>query len=383
MSDAPTPELEKRLRELTNWQGGAPELWRRALRAAGPLRTGRFRAVFLTPRVPGWLLGGIAAVVIFGIVGVVMHHTGGIARLEPQWSAGESRRAPELTPMSASADEAARSRFKLEGIPDLSYGYQLPYGPGRGRGAVSTQMPTPHGLDADSRLRVGRHVIRKATIELVTQDVRAAFLKASHLISEAKGEYVQDSSLTGTGDRLEANLTLRIVAQRLPEVLNELRQLGKVRSERTGGEDVTGQIVDLDARLRNEQRVEVELLELLEKREDAPLKDILELRRSIAEVRESIERLIAQRDRLSRLVSLATVLVIIRPADAPEPEPAPGLAAYLSDAFGTAWHNGALFLLYTLAMLLSVLVGGAIWWVLLIAAILLLRAHRRRSAKAA
>ena len=72
-------------------------------------------------------------------------------------------------------------------------------------------------------------------------------------------------------------------------------------------------VVDLDARLRNERRVEQELLELLDSRDESPLEEILKLRGEIAKVRTQIERYTAQQDRLSRLVSLATVLIIIRP----------------------------------------------------------------------
>jgi len=247
--------------------------------------------------------------------------------------------------------------------------FEAPVSPASGgREAVGGGAPPP--LD--------RQVIRKATIELCTDDVRAAFLKAILLLSEAQSEFVQESWLTGTGREVQGSLTLRVAADRLSQVLNELRQLGEVQAESSIGEDVTSQVVDLEARLRNEQRVETELLQLLEKRADAPLKEILELRRSIGQVRQNIECLTAQRERLSRLVALATVLVIIRPTDAPEPEPEPGLGAYLSGAFRNAGHKGLLFLINTLAAILSILIGGLIWWLLLVAAILLFRAYRRR-----
>jgi hypothetical protein len=241
--------------------------------------------------------------------------------------------------------------------------------------------PATSQTESETPLPGERHVIRKATVELLTEDVRAAFLKAALLISEAKGEYVQDSGITGSGEKMQANLTLRVTAERLPEVLNELRQLGEVRSEKTTGEDVTTQVVDLEARLRNEQRVEAELLQLLEKREDSPLKEILELRRTIADVRQTIEQLTAQRERLSRLVSLATVLVIVRPAGAPLPEE-PGLGAHFLDAMGSAWQNGTMFLVNTFAGLVGIIIGGLIWWILLIVVIVLVRNYLRRRAAA-
>ncbi len=235
----------------------------------------------------------------------------------------------------------------------------------------SHQLSNPEPLD--------RQVIRKATIELLTNDVRATFLKATQLPSEARSEYLEASSLTGAGDEMQASLTLRVAADRLSEVLNQLRQLGEVRSEDSRGEDVTSQVVDLDARLRNERRIETELLELLDKRDDAPLREVLELRNHINRVRQSIEQLTAQQQRLGRLVSLATILVIIRAEDAPEPEPEPALGKYFSENIGTSWTSGLRFLSDTIANLLRVLVGGVIWWVLLTVAILAITRHHRQA----
>ncbi|MBI4579339.1 MAG: DUF4349 domain-containing protein [Planctomycetes bacterium] len=219
-------------------------------------------------------------------------------------------------------------------------------------------------------------VVRRVTIQIAATDVRAAYLRAAHLLSQAQGEYVQDSALTGSGTQVQANLTLRVAASRLPEVLDQLRGLGKVDSEQAQGEDVTEQVVDTDARLRNEQHVETELLKLLESRQNAPLTEILQLRDKLSEVRNSIERLTAQRERLGGLVDLATVLVIIRPDTEPPPPPPP--TNYFVKAISAAWERSLRFLADTVATLLSILVGGIIWWALLVVLIAILVRHRRR-----
>ena len=54
--------------------------------------------------------------------------------------------------------------------------------------------------------------------------------------------------------------------------------------------------------------MEKELLELLEKRGDAPLKEVLELRQALSGVRESIEQMSGQREHLSRLTDRAVDL---------------------------------------------------------------------------
>jgi hypothetical protein len=97
-------------------------------------------------------------------------------------------------------------------------------------------------------------------------------------------------------------------------------------------------------------------------------------------VRERIERLTAQRDRLAHLASLATVLVIIRETNGPQPVVAPeqGVGGYFAERIGAAWHDGLVTLSNGAAWMVGVVVGGAIWWGLaLIILVLLVRALRR------
>lgn len=384
-------KLEARLAELTQWHGPTPALWRRALQAATEARAAarrRFWPALHRPLSTSELTG-VAACIIGGValIGVMTttFHGGIGAGTEYGSSAGtpashvpaHAERTARAPSASVAGEHRVSSNDNTEWFPYAASGG----GGGRtgSEGFVAFQASggasplAQGGPPADAAQ--DRQVIRKATIELACADVRAAFLKAGQLPSEARGEYVQDSALTGSERSVQANLTLRVAADRLATVLNELRQLGEVRSEQTGGEDVTAQAVDLEARLRNERRVETELLELMEKRKDAPLKEILELRAALGGVRQSIELLSGQRERLSRLVALATVLVILRPADAPPPE----LLDYFLKALGTAWTAGVRFLVDTLAWLVATLVGGAFWWATLVIAALLARRYLRRA----
>ncbi len=389
MSDAPTSKLEQQLTELTAWRGPVPGLWRRALAETQPARAIDAKPGIPGRRVAGWLIGGVAAAVL--ILAALFVGLPSLSR------AREVSYPARLRAQESSATDAGAHFGTAGKTPEPIYPYDYaataqqpaPGGAlgfsGGGRVALHSKgspPPATEGHASESPPVVERQVVRKATIELMATDVRAVFLKACQLVSEAHGEYVQDSSLTGSGEHMEAHLTLRIASDRLSNILNELRQLGVVRSENTGGEDVTAQVVDLEARLRNEQRVETELLTLLEKRTDAPLKEILELRSSIAGVRQTIEQLTAQRERLGHLVSLATVLVIIRPANAPVPTQA-GLWSHFVSALRHAVRDGTHFLADTLAVLVSVLIGGLVWWLLAIVVIVAVRAYRRRARQVA
>ena len=390
MTIAPHDDLERALEHLTAGPSEPPALWKRAVETAGPSRPlPAWRTLLIRPTPQRTLITAVAACLLLVLL---------VAATLP--SLGHARRAasPEFALSDADQWKATGGIGVREGADAMRFGYD-----GKWRGesekfgravdqAMSSPPPEPPRdvlqPRAESELAVSatnadRQVVRKATIELETPDVPAAFAKAAHSVSEARAEYVQESSLTGEGKAAKATLTLRIAADRLGQAMTDLAALGTVKNQSTTGEDVTGQAVDLDARLRNEQRVEAELLALLEKRSDAPLKDILELRQSLSGVRESIERLAGQRQHLSRLVSLATVLVIIRAPDAAPEKPAPAsLWDYFTKNLTGAWATGLAFLADTVAALLRILVGGIIWWTLAVLAIAAaLRAHRRTLAK--
>jgi hypothetical protein len=374
----PRPEeLEPQLAELTTWPEDPPALWSKALQgtkqsvqipwlrriAALPLPRPALAAVVL-------LCVGVL-VVAFTLPGLDSArrptHLQGQIMTGADWRSDADR----ATPASAAPPKPAIQYHGTLPEEEIALPEALLHNSGGGGG------PSPARQDVD------RLVARKATIELTTPDVRGTFAKAAHLISEAGGEYVEGSSLSGEGPNTQGTLTLRVAAARLGAVMTSLRELGAVKNENTTGEDVTAQAVDLESRIRNEQRVEQELLQLLEKRNDAPLKDILELRGSLASVRESIERLTGQREKLGRLVSLASVLVVIRTADAPPPPPRKsGIGEYFSGAVASSWRSGLEFLSNTVAAAIALVIGGLVWWVLLAALALgAFRWHRRLAAR--
>ncbi|MCC6359215.1 MAG: DUF4349 domain-containing protein [Phycisphaerales bacterium] len=396
MTPAPHDKLETQLARLTTWDEEAPNLWRDALKSAPDRRAHRL----LNWPVPRWVLGttctAAAVLLLIAFMQPALSSARVTAKKSPVASSlqgigqpmslynAEDSAGAEYAPRLVTGGFAAASPRADIADPSLAV---LGDRGGEGRyRAGDEEASRSQSADGEasvaSRPGAERQIVRKATIELETKDVRAAYLKAQQIINEAAGEYVQDSALTDTGAaQLQGNLTLRVAAPRLSEVLNELRGLGKVRGERNDGTDVTSQAVDLEARIRNEQRVEKELLELLESRKDAALKDILDLRANLASVRNVIEQLTAQRQNLARLVSLATVLVIIRTDDAPAPEPpAPGIAAYFADAFSTMWLKGLRVLADTLATLLGTLIGGLPWWILLVVTVVVVRSVVRRRA---
>jgi hypothetical protein len=220
-------------------------------------------------------------------------------------------------------------------------------------------------------------------MEITTADVRAAAMRARQLLSEPKGEYLESSDIDDSDERTaRADLVLRVETTRVEEVVSQLRELGEVESEQVFGEDVTDQLVDLGARLENERRIEKELAELLEKRPDDQLEDILAVRRELGAVRERIEQLEARQGNLSRMVRLARVALMLRTGGEKE-EPLPGLWQGFVEDLGVSWREGVATLLATVAGIVRVVIAGAVWFAVACAAMVIAwrrwRAERPRA----
>lgn len=118
-------------------------------------------------------------------------------------------------------------------------------------------------------------------------------------------------------------MQLRIAATNFVPAQEELRGIANaVISEQASTQDVTGEYVDVESRIRNLQRLEEEMQILLTEaraRSDA-MEEVLNIYREITTIREEIEVLQGRINVLSDLVGLATINVTLI---APELPPAP------------------------------------------------------------
>ncbi|USN98294.1 MAG: DUF4349 domain-containing protein [Phycisphaeraceae bacterium] len=393
--------LAEALAGLTTWDGETPGLWRHALDSADE------HATAARSQTHDWRRSmlGLAAVIVVAVVLVgIMLPSLGKARSAARFVASSTGDLSEK--MVDRSDVGDDATFGQEGVYryapefDRYRGSELGGGGGGqspfqdksvlGRqverfDAARININTAGGglmmvSSPDDQTTSSRHVVRKAAIQLQTDDVNAAYTLARQLINSARGEYI-DGAVIRDNDQGQpaAELTLRVEAARLDDVLNELRKLGKVIQEGTDADDVTDRVVDLEAQIRNEKGVEEELLNLLKDRQNDKLDDILAVRRELAKVREQIERLTAQRTQYANLVSLATITVIIRPDEVKpdEPEPEPTFWTRVGGDFKDATLNGVDALFATAATLLMILIGGLPWWILAAACTALIWRHWR------
>ena len=165
-----------------------------------------------------------------------------------------------------------------------------------------------------------RMIIRTVNMTVLVEDTDATLNEVRALVASYKG-YIADSNRWMVNDtQAMAQVTIRVPAESLDAALEALRGMAlKVDRETSSGQDVTEEYTDIQARLRNLEATETELLALLtEVRENrGKAEEILAIHRELTSIRGQIESLKGRSQYLERMTALATITMEIRPKAIP------------------------------------------------------------------
>ena len=175
-------------------------------------------------------------------------------------------------------------------------------------GPVAPGAPDDEGAGQgdNAAVRDGAKIIRTGSLQMEVSDVPAALTAARNSILRLGG-FIGASQQYRDGDDVFATITYRIPVDRWEDALDALRSLGTEVGEQTDSADVTSQLVDLDARIRNLRTSETALVGYLANA--TRIEDLLEIESRLAEVRGQIEQLAAQKVGLEDQVAYATLAV--------------------------------------------------------------------------
>ncbi len=227
--------------------------------------------------------------------------------------------------------------------------------------AVGEDLPVS-GMAMGSATDATRMIVRSggASIEVASIDSAIPRVRA---IASAIGGFVANSSVQAGHDQVRtAMLEVKAPAEGFERLVTALGPLGKVEYVNVTAEDVGEEYVDVEARMANDHKLEERLIELLAMR-TGKLKDVLDVERELARVREEIERYEGRLRFLRAHAELSTLNITVH-------EPVP-----IIDHVGTnpidaaarqAWHNFiglVAFVIASMGVLLPVaVVGGGLWW---------------------
>ncbi|MGW4502448.1 DUF4349 domain-containing protein [Micromonospora sp. NPDC004336] len=219
-----------------------------------------------------------------------------------------------------------------------------------------------------------RSIIYTGSMRVKVDDVDAASRSAIATVTAAGGFVGGDQRRSADADAT-ARLELRVPAAKFYGVVDELAKLGRQERREIRTEDVTEQVVDLDARITT-QRARVETARKLLARATT-ISDLVSLENELARREADLASLQAKKERLADLTSLSTITVSLVGPDAStaDEEAEVGFMAGLD--------GGWKVFLTSMTILLTVL-GAVLPWLVafgvpLTVLVLVLRRRRRRA----
>jgi hypothetical protein len=175
-------------------------------------------------------------------------------------------------------------------------------------GAPAATAAPAEAPNAPGNLVDDAKIVRTGSIELQVTDVVKATQTARDGIRDMGG-YIGASETSTVNDQPVAAITYRIPVERWEDALDLLRGLAgqstKVISEQTQAVEVTGAVVDLEARIRNLRASEAALQGIASKA--VRVSDVLEVQAQLTTVRGEIEQLSAQLKELNDRAAYATL----------------------------------------------------------------------------
>ncbi|MFN8475792.1 MAG: DUF4349 domain-containing protein [Anaerolineae bacterium] len=181
--------------------------------------------------------------------------------------------------------------------------------------------PAPESGDAIPSAADTRLIVRNGDLGIVVSDAEQARGRIQR-IAEGAGGYVTNANLYRENDVLRGTVTIRVPADKFDGVLADIKGVGsRSENEHISSSDVTEEYTDLNARLRNLEATEKELLALLTttREKSGRADDVLAVYRELTSIRADIERIKGRINFLDKSTAMATLAVTLLPSPISRP----------------------------------------------------------------
>jgi myosin heavy subunit len=224
-------------------------------------------------------------------------------------------------------------------------------------------------------------LIKSAEISLQVKSIEESTKAVSALIKQQQGDILElnDFRSGNSGIAQSVFLKLRVPQEKLDAVVEAIAQLGIVKGRSLKAEDVSNQLVDLQARLKNLRQTEVQLQGILQ--QTGSVGDVLKVTQELSRVREAIEQIEAQLTNLKNQVAYSTIQVTLG-SEIALIQPQSDLGTQLQNTWNSATNSLTVVSVGLLKLSIWLLVYCP-YWLVPLAIYLFLRRRRRLLAQAA
>jgi len=223
-----------------------------------------------------------------------------------------------------------------------------------GRASVAAKAANPTAPPVANTMN--RDIVKTGSMELRVKSVQETMAEVQAMVKSWQGYVEQSTSQVGDATKT-GQVSLRIPSAQFETAFTALKRLGEVRSESTSGEDVTGQVVDTEARIAAKKDEIRSLREIL--RQARRVGEVIEIRDRISEVQGEIDSYSGQLKVLKDTSRMSTIYVsLIGRPEAAEPTEDKGWAG---DSWNVALQNLANFGRAIGQFFIHILVYAPIW----------------------
>ncbi|MEG4046986.1 DUF4349 domain-containing protein [Microcoleus sp. Pol17_C1] len=182
-------------------------------------------------------------------------------------------------------------------------------------------------------------LIKKAELSVVVKSIDASTKSVTNIVEKQQGDILgfQNQKPPDSSVRQTASVEIRVPQERLETTLEALAKLGTVENRSLTAEDVTDQLVDSEARLRNLRKSEEMVLKIMER--SGSVGDVLKAAQELSNIRESIERIDAQLKSLRNQVAYSTISLTLEAAVSAQQTQEPSLGLRVQETWGKATHS--------------------------------------------
>src|SRR5215475_8802009 len=162
-----------------------------------------------------------------------------------------------------------------------------------------------------------RKIIRNGNLTIEVNSPAEVQRKIASIAESHQGFVVTSEATQRTTDdrtkpEITVNLVVRVPAAQFDQTMNEIRAASqRIIQEKTSGQDVTEEFMDLEARIRNQKALETQFIEIMKRA--GKVEDALSVQTELANVRTEIEKLEGRRRFLENQSSLSTITVTMQP----------------------------------------------------------------------
>jgi len=157
-----------------------------------------------------------------------------------------------------------------------------------------------------------RKIVKNGSLDLEVLNTEETRTEAENIVTDMGGAITNLNSWEARPGILAYNLTTRVPAEKLEEIVTLLTKLGIKKSENFNISDITAQYQDTENRLENLVARRDRLREMMDRKTD-DLGDVLSIDRELSSVQMQIENLERSQNRRDTDVAYSTLHLSLRP----------------------------------------------------------------------